>query len=66
MGEYLPILIVGAIIGTFTTLFLVAYAILRRQKEDMTDRDRHMTDREIIARLLTYAKPYGKALCWWA
>ena len=61
MGEYLPILIVGAIIGTFTTLFLVAYAILRRQKEDMTDRDRHMTDREIIARLLTYAKPYGKS-----
>ena len=52
MREYLPILIVGAIIGTFTTLFLVAYAILRRTKEDMTDRDRHMTDREIISRLL--------------
>ena len=36
MAEYLPILIVGAIIGTFTTLFLVAWSILKRKKEDMT------------------------------
>ena len=57
MAEYLPILIVGAIIGTFTTLFLVAWSILKRKKEDMTDRDRHMSDREIVSRLLHYAKP---------
>ena len=61
MAEYLPILIVGAIIGVFTTLFLVAWAILRRHKEDMTDRERHMSDREIITRLLRYAKPYWKS-----
>ena len=60
MTEYLPVLIVGAIIGVFTTLFLVAYFIMRKQKEDMTDRDRHMSDREIITRLLRYAKPYWK------
>ena len=60
MNEFLPVLIVGAIIGVFTTMFLVAYFILRKQKEDMTDRDRHMTDREIITRLLRYAKPYWK------
>ena len=61
MGEYLPILIVGAIIGVFTVLFLVAYAIAKRKKEDMTDRNRHMSDKEIVARLLRYAKPYWKS-----
>ena len=60
MREYLPLLIVGAVIGVFTTLFLVAWAILRRKKEDMTDRERNMSDREIITRLLRYAKPYWK------
>ena len=58
MHEYLPLLIAGAIIGVFTTLAIVAYCIIRRQKEDMTDRERHMSDGEIISRLLSYAKPY--------
>ena len=61
MREYLPVLIVGAIIGLFTALFLIAYAILRRHKEDMTDRDRNMSDKEIVTRLLHYAKPYWKS-----
>ena len=60
MHEYLPLLIVGAIIGVFSALFLVAFAILKRHKEDMTDRDRNMSDREIIGRLLRYARPYVK------
>ena len=60
MREYLPILIVGAIIGVFTTLFLIAWAILKRHKEDMTDRERNMSDKEIVTRLLRYAKPYWK------
>ena len=60
MHEYLPLLIVGGIIGLFTTIFLIAYAILRKQKEDMTDRDRNMSDKEIVIRLLRYAKPYRK------
>ena len=61
MREYLPILIVGAIIGVFTTLFLIAWAILKRHKEDMTDRERNMSDKEIVTRLLRYAKPYWKS-----
>ena len=61
MREYLPILIVGAIIGVFTLLFLVAFLILKCRKEDMTDRDRHMSDKEIVGRLLRYAKPYWKS-----
>ena len=61
MREYLPVLIVGGIIGLFTTFFLIAYAILRKQKEDMTDRDRNMSDKEIVTRLLRYAKPYWKS-----
>ena len=58
MPEYLPILIVGAIIGVFSILFIVAYALLKRRKP--TDFDRHMADGEIIRRLLYYAKPYRK------
>ena len=58
MREYLPLLIAGGIIGVFATLAIVAFCIIRRQKEDMTDRERHMSDREIVTRLLRYAKPY--------
>ncbi len=61
MHEFLPILIVGAIIGVFTILFFVAFCIVKKQKEDMTDRDRHMSDKEIIVRLLKYGKPYWKS-----
>ena len=57
MGEYLPLLIVGAIIGVFTTVFLVVYALEKNKKETMGI-ERHMADREIINRLLHYAKPY--------
>ena len=60
MREYLPILIVGAIIGVFAALFLVAYCIVKKHKEDMTDRERHMSDKEIVTRLLRYAQPYWK------
>ena len=61
MHEYLPILIAGAIIGVFSILFIVAYTILKRHKEDMTDRERNMSDKEIVTRLLRYAKPYWKS-----
>ena len=59
MHEYLPILIVGAIIGAFTLIFLVAYALEKNKKETMGF-DRHMADAEIVRRLLGYAKPYWK------
>lgn len=60
MNEYFPVLIVGAIIGTFTIVFLLAYGALRRVKED-PELDRNMPDKEIIGRLLRYAKPYWKS-----
>ena len=59
MGEYLPILIMGAIIGVFTVIFLVVYAMEKNKKETMGF-DRHMKDGEIVRRLLRYAKPYYK------
>ncbi len=59
MHEFLPILIVGAIIGVFTVLFVTAYALEKNKKETMGF-DRSMDDREIIRRLLVYAKPYWK------
>ena len=59
MNEYLPLLIVGAIIGLFSIFFSVAYALEKNKKESMGF-DRHMDDREIIKRLMRYAKPYKK------
>ena len=59
MREYLPILIVGAIIGVFSLIFVVVYALEKNKKETMGF-DRHMADSEIIRRLLAYAKPYWK------
>ena len=59
MDKYLPVLIVGAIIGIFTIAFLVSYARLRRNKE-MQEFQRNMPDRVIIRRLLAYARPYWK------
>ena len=34
MREYLPILIVGAIIGVFTAAFIAAYFYVRSKKEN--------------------------------
>ena len=58
--EYLPVIIVCAIIGAFTLVGIMAFVAMKKQKEDMTDRERHMSDREIVTRLLRYAKPYWK------
>ena len=60
MREYLPVLIVGALIGTFTLVFVLAYIALQKRKEQNEDNERHMADSEIVKRLLTYAKPYWK------
>ena len=59
MREYLPLLIVGAIIGAFTLIFLAVYALEKNKKESMGF-DRNMPDAEIVRRLLAYAKPYWK------
>ena len=59
--EFLPVLIVAAIIGSFTIAFLIAYAALKKHKDPSDDRERNMSDKEIVIRLLRYAKPYWKS-----
>ena len=59
MREYLPLLIVGAIIGTFAVAFIVAFVTMKNKKEAIGF-DRNMPDSEIVRRLLQYAKPYWK------
>lgn len=59
MNEYLPILIVGTVIGVFTILFTIVYMLEKRKKETKS-KERTMTDREIVRRLMVYAKPYRK------
>ena len=54
MREYLPILIVGAIVGVLSVIFLIAYITMKDKKEAIGF-DRHMKDGEIIRRLSKYA-----------
>lgn len=59
MREYLPLLIAMAVIGVFTIVFVVAYIILKHRVKNPAN-ERHMTDGELIRRLLRYARPYVK------
>ena len=59
MHEFYPILILGAIIGVFAIVFILAYAFMKDKKEAIGF-ERNMKDSEIIRRLLKYAKPYAK------
>ena len=54
MREYLPILIVGAIVGVLSVIFLIAYAAMKDKKEAIGF-DRNMKDGEIVRRLSKYA-----------
>ncbi len=60
MAEFLPVIIVGSIIGAFAIVFVIAYLAIRKEKEQRDD-DRHMSDKELVVRLLRYAKPYWKS-----
>ena len=59
MTEYLPLIIVCAVIGAFTVVFLGAYIVLCRRTKNAAG-ERHMADMEIVKRLLKYAVPYKK------
>ncbi len=59
MYEFYPLLVVGAIVSLFATVFILAYAFMKDKKEAIGF-DRDMKDSEIIRRLLRYAKPYIK------
>ena len=57
MGEYAPIVILGAILGLFSLCLMVAYGVYKKRKPK--DLDRQMSDWELLCRLLSYAKQ------WW-
>lgn len=60
MHDFIPVLIVGAIIGSFSIAFIIAYMALRRQKQEK-DGERIMSDGELVHRLMQYARPYWKS-----
>ena len=59
MADYFPVLMVAAIILLFAVAFVVAYAKLKKATAK-DEKDRTMSDREIVKRLLGFAKPYKK------
>lgn len=60
MREFLPLWIVGGVLGAVSIIFIIAYMTIRKQKEAIGF-DRNMKDSEITKRLLVYAKPYWKS-----
>ena len=54
---YYPLIITGAVLGVFSVIFILAYALIKDKKESMGF-DRNISDKEIVKRLLQYAKPY--------
>ena len=59
MREYMPVLIVGAIIAAFAVAFVAAYLVIKNKKEALGF-DRNIPDGEIVRRLAKYALPYKK------
>ena len=59
MYAFLPLIIVGSIIGAFSIVFVLAYTAIKNKKEAI-GYDRNMSDGELIERLMGYAKPYWK------
>ncbi|MBR2441834.1 MAG: ABC transporter ATP-binding protein [Clostridia bacterium] len=57
--KYYPLIIMGSILGAMALIFAITYACIKNKKESMGF-DRHISDKEIVKRLLAYAKPYWK------
>ena len=55
--QYYPLIVVGAIIGVLSVIFVVAYALIK-DKKTAIGFERNMKDSEIIRRLVRYARPY--------
>ncbi|MBQ9084815.1 MAG: ABC transporter ATP-binding protein [Clostridia bacterium] len=55
--ELYPILIVGALIGIVSIIFIIAYALMK-DKKSAVGFDRNMKDSEIFVRLVSYARPH--------
>ncbi len=57
---YYPLIIMGGILGIFAVIFMLAYSTIKNNKEEIGF-DRNISDKEIIKRLLAYAKPHWKS-----
>lgn len=55
-----PLLLVGALIGTISGIFIIAFFSIKNRKEAIGF-DRNMKDTELIRRLIRYAKPHWKS-----
>ena len=60
MSKIYPIVIVGAIIGAFSLVFILAFALMK-DKKTAIGFDRQMKDSELFKRLLKYASPHKKS-----
>ena len=59
--QYLPVVIVVALIGAITVALLIAWFALKKHKDDGDDRERKISDKELIRRMVQYAKPHWKS-----
>ena len=59
MYEFYPLVVTGASVGLFSIVLLAAYLSVKDKKQSMGF-ERQMGDREIMGRLMHYAKPYRK------
>ncbi len=60
LREFYPLLVVGAVLGVLSIVFLCAYLSIKDKKESIGF-DRNMKDSEIVRRLLVYARPHLKS-----
>ena len=61
LREFLPVVIVVSLIGSFATAFIIAWFALKKHKDEGEDNERKLSDSELISRLLRYAKPHWKS-----
>ena len=60
MREFFPLIVVGAVVGTLSVIFIAAFLSIKNRKEAIGF-DRNMKDSEIARRLLRYARPHAKS-----
>ena len=61
LREFLPVVIVASLIGSFALAFFFAWLALKKHKDETDDKERSISDKELIRRLLVYGKPHWKS-----
>lgn len=60
MNKYLPLILVGALVGTIATILIIVFFLIKDKTQE-NEYDRKIKDGVLIKRLLRYAKPYWKS-----